>query len=287
MTRRTGEPPNHNTLTCIKQYNCQRPECVARHNAYQRRVYRQKGYGTWQPLVDATPARQHINTLRALGHSIPDIQRTANTSPATIARILYHGVNKRAERIRPDVAARILAIPAQPAPLKPTSIIDATGTRRRIQALIHMGWPATELAPLIGFHPRRITDLSHSERVTAETAQRIATAYRKLHTKHPGDHHVSLPAQRLARATATRYGWHGPLAWDDIDNPDCQPDTKGTITRPYRRPKAVIDRDKIARLTTQGYTAAQIAAAIGCSPRSVSRARGQMAKAQQHMEQAA
>lgn len=55
------QPPHHRNLTCVKEYRCKRPECVARNQAYARRRYRQQGYGTWQPLVDATPARQHIN----------------------------------------------------------------------------------------------------------------------------------------------------------------------------------------------------------------------------------
>jgi hypothetical protein len=230
VTTAVREAPHHRNLTCVKEYRCRRPECVARHNAYQRRVYRQKGYGTWQPLVDAAPVRQHIDALRDAGHSIPDIQKQARVSAATLARILYDGTNKRAERIRPTVAERILAVPLAPAPVKPSTVIDAAGTRRRLQALISMGWTLTALGPRLGFHPRRLTDLLYSDRVLASTARRIADGYRVVQTLDPVAHGVPEKSAKASRNLAAREGWHGPLAWDDIDNPNSKPETSGTAT---------------------------------------------------------
>ena len=271
MTTVVREAPHHRNLTCVKQYRCRRPECVQRVQDYERRRYRQKGYGTWQPLVDATPAREHIAALRDAGHSIPDIQKAASISAATIARILYDGVNKRADRIRTDVAARILAIPVSVAPVKATTIVDATGTRRRIQALVAMGWTLNALGPKLGFHPRRLTDFLQADRVLASTARRIAARYRTIQTWDPAAHGVSRRSITLARNLAAREGWHGPLAWEDIDDPESQPETDVTITP--RRFKAVVDPDRVARLTLLGRTNEQIAAELGCHERTVSRAR--------------
>jgi len=265
-------PPHHRNLTCIKQYRCRLPECVARIQAYERRRYRQKGYGTWQPLVDAEPTRQHIAALRAAGHSVTAIQKKARVSSATLARILYDGVNPRAERIRPDVAARILALPVHPAAVTPHTIIDGIGTRRRLQALIAMGWTCRALATRLGIHPRQVEHLVTSERVLASTATRVAERYRVLQTCQPGDHGVPSRSQNLARNIAARNNWPGPLAWDDIDDPNCQPETGGQTTI-HRRRKVTVDPADVVRLTARGRTNAQIAAELGCHDRTVIRAR--------------
>lgn len=272
MTTAVREAPHHRNLTCVKEYRCRRPECLARSHAYEQRRYRLKGYGLWQPLVDAQPARQHIGALRDAGHSIPDIQRQARVSAATMARILYDGVNKRADRIRPEVAERILAVPLRPAAVKPSTAIDATGTRRRIQALVAMGWSLNALGPRLGFHPRRLTDILQAERVLASTARRIADGYRAVHTLNPEAHGVPKRSVTASRNLAAREGWHGPLAWDDIDDPACEPETDGRANY-RRRHKAVIDLELVALRTSQGRTAEQIAAEIGCHKRSVVRAR--------------
>lgn len=276
MTTAAKQPPNHNSLNCVKNFACKRPECVERALAYDRRRYRMVGYGTWQPLVDAESARQHIGALRAAGHSLPDIQRLARISPATVARILYDGSNKRSERIRVEVSERILAVPVRPAPVKARSIIDATGTRRRLQALVSMGWTLTALGPRLGFHPRRLTDLLHGDQVLASTARRVADGYRVVHTLDPAAHGVPERSIALSRNLAAREGWHGPLAWDDIDDPEGKPETgrRPSRAKASTRPKVYADPERVARLTAAGKTAAQIADELGCHKRTVVRARG-------------
>ncbi|MFF0166745.1 helix-turn-helix domain-containing protein [Streptomyces prasinus] len=277
MTTAVREAPHHRNLTCVKEYRCRRPDCVARSQAYERRRYRQKGYGTWQPLVDATPARQHIAALREAGHSIPDIQRQARVGSATLARILYDGVNKRAERIRPEVAERILAVPVGPAPIKPNTIIDATGTRRRLQALVSMGWTLNALGPRLSFHPRRLTDLMYADRVLASTARRIAEGYRIAQTLDPVAHGVPKRSASLSRNLAAREGWHGPLAWDDIDDPAAKPEALGRKRRPGTGVSKIrADVQRVAQLTAAGKSAQQIADELGCHKRTVVRARGRV-----------
>lgn len=273
MTTAVRQAPHHRNLTCVKEYGCKQPECLARSQAYERRRYRQKGYGTWQPLVAAAPARQHIEALRDAGHSIPDIQKAARISAATIARILYDGVNKRAERIRPEVAERILAVPVMPAPVKANTSVDATGTRRRIQALVAMGWTLKALGPHLGFHPRRLTDFLYAERVLASTARRIANRYRAVQTWNPAEHSVPARSIVMARNLAAREGWHGPLAWDDIDDPACKPEKiRRSRANPHSRRAADVTR--VAQLTAAGLSAQQIADQLGCHKRTVVRARG-------------
>lgn len=275
MTTTVREAPHHRSLYCVKQFGCQRPECRARNSAYSRRRYRQVGYGTWNPLADAEPVRQHIAALREVGHSLPAIQQMARVSAATLARILYDGVNPRAERIRTEVARRILDLPIEAAPTTPNTIIDGIGTRRRIQALVWMGWTFTKLGPHLGIHPRRLTDLVRAQHVTAATARKIANGYRVIQTWQPGHHGVPKASQTMARNIATHEGWHGPLAWDDIDDPNCQPETRQRRQGgPGRREQ--VDTHQVARLTAAGLSTEQIARELGCHKRTVTRARGRI-----------
>lgn len=274
MSTAAREAPHHNTLTCVKEYGCKRPECVARCQAYHRNRHRKMGYGTWQPLVDAEPARRHINQLRDLGHSIPGIEKAAQVSPATLSRIIYDGTNKRVRRLRPEVAARILVIPLVAPPVKAHTIVDATGTRRRVQALVAMGWPLNALGPQLGIHPRRLSDLIRSDRVLASTAQRIARAYRTVQTRDPRNHGVPDRSIAMARNLAAREGWRGPLDWDDIDAPDSRPESWGRSRAKRGSRRVAVDRTTVAQLTAAGRTAQQIADELGCHKRTVVRARG-------------
>ena len=276
MTTAVREAPHHRNLTCVKDYRCRRPECVERNRAYQRSRYRRQGYGTWQPLVDAEPARQHIGQLRKIGHSLPNIEKAARISAATLHRILYDGTNKRARRIRPEVAERILSIPLTPPPIKPHTIIDATGTRRRLQALVSMGWTLNALGPQLGFHSRRLTDLIHADQVLASTARRIADGYRTVQTRDPRDHGVPARSINMARNLAAREGWHGPLAWDDIDDPAAKPE-KVRRSRAKAHSRRPADATRVAQLTAAGKSAQQIADQLGCHKRTVVRIRSRVA----------
>jgi hypothetical protein len=78
-------------------------------------------------------------------------------------------------------------------------------------------------------------------------------------------------------ATAARNkGWRGPLAWDAIDDPKCEPEPEDR-TDVQRRRKVAVDLELVARRTKQGRTAQQIADEIGCHKRSIDRARTRVA----------
>ncbi|MBQ1164246.1 hypothetical protein KBZ21_40320, partial [Streptomyces sp. A73] len=41
--------------------------------------YRLRGYGTWQPLADAQPVREHVSALVAAGYTITSIAAASDT----------------------------------------------------------------------------------------------------------------------------------------------------------------------------------------------------------------
>jgi hypothetical protein len=103
--------------------------------------------------------------------------------------------------------------------------VDPTGTRRRIEALVALGWTFNELDRRLG----RSTGFTSRQRVHAAAGrpvfQSTAQAYTRLYDElsmrvPPADFFV-----RRSRTRALRLGWVVPLAWDDdtIDNPAARP----------------------------------------------------------------
>ncbi|MFI5614725.1 WhiB family transcriptional regulator [Amycolatopsis sp. NPDC051903] len=117
--------------------------------------------------------------------------------------------------------------------------IDATGTRRRIQALYAIGHREDDLAQRLGYtSPQRVfagqacvipfmhnAKSQRRSRVFQSTAAKVAALYGELRDV-PG------PSKHL-RERARRFGWFRPDEWDtaDIDDPDSTPDVAGTRPR--------------------------------------------------------
>lgn len=248
------------------QHGCPRPECKQADYEYMSRLRLDHHRGQ-RRRTDATQTRHHIERLLAAGWTKAQIARAAGVAHRTVGAVVGGVAN-----ISKRTALAILSVQIGPAP-DDARDVDATGTVRRLRALVAIGWPIAHLAKRLGMYDTAVGNIARGElaQVRATTAENVAALYREL-CRLPG------PSQR-ARIDARKKGWHGPLAWDDIDNPAEEPDTEGTVLA-ARRHKAVIDREQVARLTAQGLSAAQIADVIGCHIRSVSRARGEMARAE-------
>lgn len=110
--------------------------------------------------------------------------------------------------------------------------VDATGTRRRIQALVANGYTFKDIGAELGVaHDVARQIAQHRKWVRRETAERVAEVYERLAMKPLTDNQSS----RYARTVAARHGWVPPLAWDDIDNdpePNLPADRLATHGRP-------------------------------------------------------
>ncbi len=186
--------------------------------------------GRWQPYVDAEPVRQHLRTLMAGGIGYQQICTLSGVHCSVISKLLY-GTNGRPKtKLRPAIAAKLLAVELG-ASCIPRGHVDATGVRRRIQALTCLGWTFAEQARRVGWDRRNFTSLLAQQRVRHDTAKKIAELYDELSmTVAPAGHGAT-----KARAWAQRHGWLPPLAWDDdeIDDPGVRKGRHKTrITRP-------------------------------------------------------
>ncbi|WP_354643938.1 hypothetical protein [Kitasatospora camelliae] len=227
----TGGTPTPDTLKHGRHgtytwYGCRCPKCTAAATRYSANRRRQKAYGRWQPLVDAGRVRAHLDTLRAAGLTTRQISDRSSVHAIVIENL---GRN-RTQRVRPANADAILAI-QPPAHVYSLAPVDATATRRRLQALTALGWPLTRITTTAGVHPRSIRDVLHGRQaaVAASTAAAIHAAYGQLWDRDPAMHGVLPRLIRGAQALAASRQWAPPLAWDDdsINDPTALPDWTG------------------------------------------------------------
>lgn len=221
-------------------------------------------------MVDATTAREHIAELRKT-RTWASISKTTGVAESN----LYYIANGTRTEIQRATRDAILA--AQPG-RKPvdTMQLDALGSRRRLQAMMAVGHSVRLLARECRIAKDRARDIALGQQPTvrADVAERIADTYMRLAFR-PAP--VNKFTQRTRNLAATR-GWHGPLAWDRIDDPDCKPETDRRTSRakPGSKSKVYADVARVAELTAAGRSAQQIADELGCHKRTVVRARGRV-----------
>lgn len=93
-------------------------------------------------------------------------------------------------------------------------LINATGTHRRIQALVALGHTLYDLSLELGMTTRYAGKILAAKNVRPVTAAAVDDLYEQLSMTRP----EGWVAER-SRAQAAAKGWAPPLAWDDIDDP--------------------------------------------------------------------
>jgi transcriptional regulator with XRE-family HTH domain len=230
------------------------------HAAYERRRLYLAGTGRWQPRTGAAPARAHIARLQQQHMTLQQVAAAAGVGDRSVSAIRAGQAH-----VRPATAAAILAV--APAARPETGLVPATGTVRRLRALMLAGWPASVLAGELGYQTHALRRLATSGQFTpAPTASGARVLYDRLWDK-PG------PSERTSR-NAVQRGWAPAMAWDDdtIDDPAAQPQGIRPARRgSYRRAADVIeDAEELIRW---GLTPAQAAERLGISRASLDQAR--------------
>lgn len=254
-------PPNHNTLTCYVDYRCRLPECVERQRTYDRQRREARANGTWNHLVDATEARNHVRALHAAGLAEHRIAALANTTDHTIHSLRVRSYAKgrgRQQRINRALAERILAI--TPDGHHP-SRVPSTATNRRIEALAATGWPLAAIATHAGLTAKTMSAARNQKTVAFTTARAIARTYQDLRDTKPENAGVSPWNARRTRKWAQGQRWAPPAYWDDPEHPIGDPHFQSD----YGVTKAEILAEDTRWLMRQGYTREQAALRLGKS----------------------
>ena len=231
---------------------------------YAKRYHYDSARGVYRGYGDAQPAHDRVAALMARGFTAVAIGRAAYVSHDTVTRVaagtprLLQTTARALENI--TEAQVIAATPGH-------GYVPRLGATRRVRALQRLGWTMPLIAQHAGVKIRTVHSVvdpaQGAQLVARATHDAIETAYRAL-CMTPG------PDARNRRM-GERRGWAPPLAWDDVDNPDEQPDygTPGGRDMPVDQLAA-----EVARLTARGLSAAQIPLQPDVSERPAVRHRG-------------
>lgn len=225
MTDTTARP--HGRVKYVVE-RCRCDVCREAANAYERHRARQRAYGR-PAYVDAEPARQHVQALREAGIGWKRVAMLAGLQPSVLYKLVY-GDQKRfgrpSKRIRAATEQKILAVEATLDNVADATPVDATGARRRLQALVAIGWSQSKLATRLGVRPTNFSTTMRSTKLRADTVRAVHALYEELWNTPPvaDTHREKIAFSRSVRHAAEQ-GWAPPMAWDDetIDDPAARP----------------------------------------------------------------
>lgn len=214
----------HGTYAAYVLDLCRCEPCATANRLYERNRTRQQAYGRWNGYTDAEPARQHVHALMAQGMGLKRIVAVSDVSQGVLWKLMYgkrrpDGSQIPSRRIKPETERRILAVKAD---LAPAIKVDSTGTRRRLQALIALGWSVGQISKRSGLDRQRLDGALHGRDVIKATRDAVTALYDELWDAPPPEtnQRERIAASRSRRRAALN-GWVPPLAWDDdtIDDP--------------------------------------------------------------------
>lgn len=157
---------------------------------------------------DAAKAREHVARLRELGWTYEQIADAAQIS-VWVPHKLDTGVTRR---VLGESETAILSV--ELVPHESHRGVDGSGTYRRCEALLWMGWPWGEIDRRVGLRTYTLaTYRTRHEPVSYRIRRRVAAVYDELS-------HLPGPSRQTA-TKARRAGYAPPAAWDEdtIDDP--------------------------------------------------------------------
>lgn len=242
-----------------------------RYDAARTRSYRRRRAAGQTATVDAAVVRAHIEALREQGVTLRRIAAVSGVTRPTLYALMVGQPSKGlppTRRVTHGVARRVLAVTVRDAALPVPDLdtlsdlarVNAVGPRRRVHALVALGWSLQQCADRLGIARRQLQDvLLVGDQVSARTARAIRDLYDALCWEAPpADTRWQRSAVTRSKAMARAKGWPPPLAWDDdtIDDPAAGPDLGAA-------PRSLVDLDDDEYLRTIGVPDEDIAARMG------------------------
>ncbi len=235
------------SASCFRRHGCRCTGCYA--DARRRKKLSRNGLCG---MVDAAPIRRHILALQARGYRASGIATAAGVSTNLITYTLT-----TARKVHAATARKILAVE------EPSGVVDATGTRRRIQALIALGWTFSALASRLGYTRAAVHHWTRHDSVTTASAAAARQLYDELWDQPPPP---GMAATRN-RNLAARSGWPPPMAWDD----DLIDDPTGVPGDWHRTDRLSVSREDVIEAAELGASLAALVERFG-TPAAIERA---------------
>lgn len=248
----------HGTTTAYARHGCRCDTCrlATSKRSKMWRLQRLRGV---EHLVDAQPLRDHVAMLQASGMSFKAIALTAGWASRNA---LADSMTRK--RVTPRTLARVLAVSPK-RDNRRDGYVDATGSRRRLQALAVNGYSTRDLAARLGHRQAKtVQDIGSGKTPTVRyrTMDAIRDLYEELWDRPGGN-------ARSASIAKAR-GWLPALAWDDdtIDDPAHEPEDVRRTS--LRGGGSGITMEDIQDARSQGYeTAEQIGWRLGVTKHAV------------------
>ncbi|AYN57836.1 helix-turn-helix DNA binding protein [Arthrobacter phage Eileen] len=221
----------HGTPVAYVIDKCRCRDCTDAATATNVEREKQKLFGRYDSgRVDAAPVRAHLAFLIENGMSAKRISKVSGIALSTVGQLIW-GRKERGHKPYPRVmkttADKILAVKPQLELMAPGRYIDSTGPRRRVQALVAIGWSQSRLAKQLGMDQGNMSAFMAADQCTVRRALAIRDLYNRAwdQPQEGWDWRSRIAANRSRNYAAAR-GWVPPLAWDDdtIDDPAAQPD---------------------------------------------------------------
>lgn len=204
--------PAHGEPSRYDNNQCRCDPCRDAKRVYTKRRRYLMATGRWSPWADAGRARAVLARYKAVGVGVSRVADAAGISRETARRIMsgdYPTITRETEH-------KILTAKVAPAR---NAKVPAEGSRRRVRALMRMGYSQTAIGDRVGVAPGPIARVGAGHPLTvAWVAEAITRAYDELSMIPAPDSRSS----RAVRAYAAKRGYLPPLAWDDhlIDLPE-------------------------------------------------------------------
>ncbi|MET4094589.1 hypothetical protein [Arthrobacter sp. UYCu712] len=225
----------HGERTTYVVDKCRCRPCTDAASADERTRQRQHAFGRYDSgRVDADPVRAHMQYLMDNGISIKRMAALTGLAASTVGAIRW-GRHERGHapypRVKKTTADKILALKPALENMAPNSYVDSTGTVRRVQALVAIGWSQASLGRQLGIEPGNFGVFMKASQCTAKRALAVRDIYEQCWNKpQTGTDWHSKTAATRARNYAKSRGWLPPMAWDDdeIDMPAATPELGGS-----------------------------------------------------------
>ena len=256
----------HGTYLSFLRDGCRCDLCAAAHRRNNKMTTYRTVTGT-HSYTDAESAREHVRQLLET-LTISQIEQRSGVHRTAI-RVLIGDVPGRpaSKRITKRTEAALLAVTGERVGAEDHGLVDGTGTVRRLQALMALGWCRRWLEARLTMSTRTgwlLTRTPGPHLVTVGLRDRVIATYNDIAMTPPPATRYAARTRNLARAA----GWPPPLAWDDdtIDDPKARPDRS--------RARSVADLDEFLFLVRSGENPARAAQRLGVGVNAIERAAG-------------
>lgn len=223
----------HGTRNAYVVDKCRCADCTTAATTYERKRRHSIVYGRYDVgRVDAEPVRAHIRFLMENGVSVKRTAQLTGLSTSTVGSIIW-GRHERGHdpypRVFKETAEKILAVKPTLENMAAGHVIDGTGTSRRLQALVAIGWSQSRLGERLGIRISNMGPMMAGRPVTAGRARAVQALFEQLwdQPQQGHDQRSKISANR-ARNYARARGWLPPMAWDEdtIDDSTHVPDLR-------------------------------------------------------------